>query len=154
VALVEVYDLDDPSAEAELANISTRGLIGTGDNVLIGGVILGPLDADPAPNVSVVVRALGPSLANAVPPVEGALADPFIELHNSDGDTIGANDNWMDGDDEATIQDLGLAPTEDAESALLANLVPGNYTAIVTGVDSTTGVGLVEVFHVPSPTAH
>jgi hypothetical protein len=151
VGLVEVYDLDDASAEAELANISTRGLVGTGDNVLIGGVILGPVGS--GVNSSVVVRAIGPSLANAVPPVTDALADPFLELHNADGTTIATNDNWMDSADEATIQSLGLAPADDNESALLATLVTGNYTAIVTGVDGTTGVGLVEVFHVPTQSA-
>ena len=139
--------------EAELANISTRGLVGTGDNVMIGGVIVGPANADP-PNATVVVRAIGPSLANAVPPVTDALADPFLELHNVNGDTIQANDNWMDGPDEAEIDSLQLAPGDHLESALLANLIPGNYTAIVSGVESTTGVGLVEVFHVGTPAAH
>lgn len=153
VGLVEVYDLDTASAEAELANISTRGLVGTGDNVMIGGVIVGPDNADPA-NATVVVRAIGPSLANAVPPVTGALGDPFLELHNGDGDIIQTNDNWMDGADEAAIDALGLAPTDPMESAVLANLIPGAYTAIVKGVDDTTGVGLVEVFHVPTSGAH
>ena len=153
VGLVEVYDLDDPSVEAELANISTRGVVGTGDNVLIGGVIVGPLGTSEIVNATVVVRAIGPSLADAVPPVPDALADPFLELHNGDGDIIATNDNWMDGADEAEIQALDLAPTNDMESALLATLVAGNYTAIVSGVDATTGVGLVEVFHVPTPGA-
>jgi hypothetical protein len=148
VGLVEVYDLDAASAEAELANISTRGFVGTGDDVLIGGVIVGPTGV---PSATVVVRAIGPSLGVATPPVVGALADPFIELHNSDGDIIATNDNWMDGDDEAEITALGLAPSEDAESALLANLIAGNYTALVKGVGDTTGVALVEVFNVTAP---
>jgi hypothetical protein len=153
VGLVEVYDLDDASAEAQLANISTRALVGTGDNVMIGGVIVGPGNADP-PNATVVIRAIGPSLANAVPPVTGALPDPLLELHNVDGDIIQMNDNWMDGANQADIAALQLAPSDDSESALLANLIPGNYTAIVSGVGGTTGVGLVEVFHVPTATAH
>jgi hypothetical protein len=101
-----------------------------------------------------VIRAIGPSLANAVPPVTGALPDPLLELHNVDGDIIQMNDNWMDGANQADIAALQLAPSDDSESALLANLIPGNYTAIVSGVGGTTGVGLVEVFHVPTATAH
>ena len=154
IGLVEVYDLDDPSAIAELANISTRGLVGTDDKVLIGGVIMGPIGGNPPVSATVVVRAIGPSLANAVPPVAGFLADPVIELYNADGSVIATNDNWQQNDPTtvAEIQADGLAPTNASESVILATLVAGDYTAIVTGVNATTGVGLVEVFHVPTPT--
>ncbi len=153
VGLVEIYDLDDPSASAELANISTRGITSTSDNVLIGGVIIGPSTGDTLANATVVLRAIGPSLADATPPVLDALPDPVLELHNGDGDLIALNDNWKDGDQADQIEKaLGLAPTKPKEAALLANLVAGNYTAIVMGSNGGTGVALVEVFHVPTPT--
>jgi len=142
VALVEVYDLDDPlSTTSELANISTRGFVDTGDNVMIGGFIVGPTGVE---NATVVVRAIGPSLESAG--VTGALQDPTLELHDSDGAIIASNDNWMDSPDKQTIIDDNLAPTNDKESALLATLAPGAYTAIVRGALDTTGVGLVEVY--------
>lgn len=144
VALVEVYDLDPTLAATELANISTRGFADTGDNVLIGGFIINSAANDGA---RVLVRAIGPSLSQAVPPVAGALADPTLELHDSNGMTI-FNDNWMDNH-AAAIQATGLAPTNPRESAILANLVPGPYTAIVRGKNDTAGVALVEVYHVP-----
>jgi hypothetical protein len=148
VALIEIYDLDDPAVAGELGNLSTRGLVGTDANVLIGGVIIGPeggLDA------AVVLRAIGPSLADFG--VTGALADPVLELRNGDGDVIATNDNWMDNTpaDQATLTDDMLAPTNDLESAIVANLISGLYTAIVSGKDGTTGVGLVEVYHVATP---
>ena len=143
VALVEVYDLDDPlSITSELANISTRGFVDTGDNVMIGGFIVGPTGVE---NATVVVRAIGPSLESAG--VTGALQDPTLELHDSDGAIIASNDNWMDSPDKQTIIDDNLAPTNDKESALLATLAPGAYTAIVRGALDTTGVGLVEVYN-------
>lgn len=155
IGLVDVYDLDDPAVIAELANISTRGLVGTGDNVLIGGVIVGPIGASPPSTVTVVVRAIGPSLATIVPPVAGSLADPGLTLYNADGSVIAMNDNWQQNDPTivADIQATGLAPTNPLESVIVANLGAGNYTAIVNGMNDTTGVGLVEVFHVPTPMA-
>ena len=148
VALVEIYDLDDPAVAGELGNLSTRGLVGTDTNVLIGGVIIGP---EGALDASVVLRAIGPSLTDFG--VTGALADPVLELRNGDGDVIATNDNWMDNtaEDQATLIADMLAPTNDLESAIVANLVSGLYTAIVSGNDSTTGVGLVEVYHVAAP---
>jgi hypothetical protein len=147
---MEVFDLDDPlSTTSELANISTRGFVDTGDNVMIGGFIIGPTDVG---NATVVVRAIGPSLESAG--VAGALQDPTLELHDSNGAVIGFDDNWQDDPVMAAeIQAAGLAPTDASESAIFANLIAGNYTAIVTGINSTTGVGLVEVFHVPTPAA-
>ncbi len=133
VALVEVYDLDD-AAPATLANISTRGRVNTGDNVMIGGFIVGGMQ--PA---RVLVRAIGPSL-----PVAGALADPILEVHDRNGNTI-LNDDWR-ATQEAEIIATTVPPTNNLESALIATLVPGNYTAVVRGKNEGTGVALVEVF--------
>ncbi len=142
IGLVEAYDLDATTAST-LANISTRGLIQTGDNVMIGGFIIG--GGAEGEVGTIVVRAIGPSLTPFG--VVGALQDPTLELHDGDGSLLAANDNWKDGPDQATIMNDGLAPTDDAESALLANLMPGAYTAIVRGVGDTTGVGLVEAYN-------
>jgi photosystem II stability/assembly factor-like uncharacterized protein/outer membrane biosynthesis protein TonB len=133
VGLVEVYDLDR-SVDSELANISTRGLVQTGDNAMIGGFIV--LNG----NQKVIVRAIGPSL-----PVSGALQDPVLELHNSNGAVLQTNDNWRT-DQEAEIKATTVPPSNDRESAIVRALTPGNYTAVVRGVNNTTGVALVEVF--------
>ena len=130
------------AADSELANISTRGLVQTGENVMIGGFIAGP-DTDAAS--SIVIRAIGPSFAGFG--IADPLLDPTLELHNSDGDLIDNNDNWMDGPDAQTIADDGLAPPNDNESALLMTAAPGAYTAIVRGANETTGVALVEVYN-------
>ena len=135
LALVEVYDLDQTS-DSELANISTRGLVGTGDNVLIGGFII--LGEDSA---KAVIRALGPSL-----PLSGALANPTLELYNGNGMMIASNDDWRT-DQLFAISATGLQPTNDAEAAIVSTLPPGSYTAIVRGADNTTGLALVEVYH-------
>lgn len=142
VGLVEIYNIDDPSLPGELANISTRGLVGTDQSVLIGGVIIGPQGG---PDATVLVRAIGPSLPSSI---SNVLADPFLELRNSDGDLIAMNDNWVNSPKKDEIEATNLEPTEDAESAILANLIPGLYTAIVSGKNATTGVGLVEIYHI------
>ena len=135
VALVEVYDLDQ-TVDSKLANISTRGLVQTADNVMIGGlIVLGDGAA------SVLVRAIGPSL-----PLAGTLQDPNLELHDSDGATIASNDNWK-SDQETDITATMLQPKDDAESAMVMTLNPGAYTAIVRGVNDTTGIALVEAYH-------
>jgi plastocyanin len=121
-------------------NISTRMEVLTGDQVLIGGFII---DGD-APK-RVVLRAIGPSLAGAG--IANPLADPFLELHGSDGSLITTNDNWKDPD-ELDIEATGLQPSNDLESAIVSTLDPGNYTAIVRGKDGGTGVGLVEGYDV------
>jgi len=146
IALVEAYDLDT-TVDSKLANISTRGFVQTVDNVMIGGfIVLGP------DQQTVIVRAIGPSLADANPPVVGALADPTLELHDGNGAVLASNDNWQDNDpaDKQAIIDSGIAPTNDLESAIITTLpssVTGiAYTAIVSGVNGTTGVGLVEVY--------
>jgi hypothetical protein len=143
VGQVEVYDLNQ-AASSQLANISTRGFIDTGDNVMIGGIIAGPASSS---GTKVLVRAIGPSL-----PVNGALQDTLLELHDANGATIATNDNWKINDQsgqsqQADIEATGAAPTNELESALLQTVAPGNYTAIVKGKDKATGIGLVEVYN-------
>jgi hypothetical protein len=139
VGLVEAYDLEPTGSQ--LANISTRGFVGTGDNVMIGGFILGP---DGAPDASILLRAIGPSLADAG--LTDALADPVLELHDKNGNVIESNDNWKDNSNVAAIIATGIPPTNDLESAILATLSPGNYTAVVSGKNGITGVALVEMY--------
>jgi hypothetical protein len=136
VALCELYDLS-PTASS-VRNISTRGQVGVGDDVMIGGFIIGGT----APT-QVIVRAIGPSLVAAG--VTGELVDPVLELHNSDGSLIFRNDNWRD-DQEQQIIDTTIPPLDDRESAIVATLPPGAYTAIVGGTNDSTGVALVEVY--------
>ena len=134
------FDLNRALAPAVL-NISTRGRVDVGDNVLIGGFILRP--GGGGGEIPVVVRALGPSLS--VSHVSGVLADPVLELHDGNGALIASNDNWKDTQ-QAALQATGLAPANASESALLTNLAAGPYTAIVRGKNNTTGVALVEVY--------
>lgn len=141
VGLVEIYDLAQ-EANSQLANISTRGLVQTGNDVMIGGFILGPNNNDAS---SVVIRAIGPSLTGFG--IADALPDPTIELRGGNGALLASNDNWMDCPDKQTIIDKGLAPANDKESALLAIPAPGNYTAIVRDANNVTGVGLVEAYN-------
>ena len=140
IGLIEVFDVDSAGGSV-LANISSRGLVGTGDNVLIGGVMIGGSGA----SANVVVRAIGPSLASSS--VAANLQDPTLELHDVNGALIATNDNWRDSQ-ASTIQSTALAPADNRESAIFASLVAGNYTAIVRGRNETTGVALVEVFQV------
>ena len=139
VGLVEVYDLAQ-GAQAQLVNISSRGFVVTGENVLIGGFIVG--GGGPA---RVIVRAIGPSLGDAG--VQGALQDPTLTLVNGNGVVVRSNDNWEDSQRKA-IEDSGINPSHERESALIEVLNAGNYTAIVRGKGNTTGVGLVEVYNV------
>jgi hypothetical protein len=148
VALVEVYDLG-PNTNSILGNISTRSFVQTDDNVMIGGLII----QGTTPK-TVIVRAIGPELGAPPYNVPNALADPTLELHNGTGALIGSNDNWqttiiggiITGDQVADIRNSGHAPADLSESAIIANLQPGNYTAIVRGVNGTMGVALVEVY--------
>jgi len=148
VGLVEVYDLAQ-GANSKLANISTRGFVDTGNNVMIGGLIVGGgSGGGPA---KVIVRALGPSLTGSG--IAGFLGDPTLELHDGNGTTLATNDNWKINDQtgqsqQAEIEATTIPPTNDLESALVATLAPGNYTAIVRGKNNTAGVGLVEVYNV------
>ena len=135
VALVEVYDLS-PGNDTQLANISTRGLVQTGDNVLIGGFILG----GDSGSAAILVRALGPSLPSSV---ANRLANPTLDIYQ--GSTlIASNDDWQQNTNAAAISATGLAPNDTQESAVLLDLAPGAYTMIVRGKDGTTGIGLVE----------
>ena len=139
IALVEAYDIGNVE-DSKLANISTRGLVQTGDNVLIGGfIVLGP------DSQQVIVRAIGPSL-----PVSGKLADPTLDLYDSNGVLLAANDNWRDVQ-EAEIIATTIPPTNDAEAAIVQTLAPAAYTAIVRGKNGTTGVALVEVYALETP---
>jgi hypothetical protein len=136
IGVVEAYDLD-PTANSKLANISTRGLVQMGDDVLIGGLIV--LGQNP---LRVVVRALGPSL-----PLSGALGNPTLALHDGNGTLLVSNDNWRDDPaQESEIIATGIRPANDLESAIVRNLTPGNYTAIVRGVNNTTGIAVVEAY--------
>jgi PKD repeat protein len=142
IGAVEAYDLDQ-SVNSRLTNISTRGFVETGNNVMIGGLIIGPPDGGSA---TVVVRALGPSLSNVG--ISGALQDPTLDLVDSDGQVIRSNNNWRDSQ-QADIIATGLQPSDDRESALLQTIAPGSYTAIVRGSGNTAGVALVEVYRLP-----
>ena len=135
IGVVEAYDLD-ASVNSKLANISTRGLVQTGDNVLFAGTIV----TGAAPQ-KVIIRALGPSV-----PVPGRITDPTLELHDSNGALLEANDNWVDSPNKQAIIDSTVPPTNDLESAIVRTLSPANYTAIVRGTGGTVGIAVVEVY--------
>ena len=141
VGVVEVYDLAQ-AANSQLANISSRGFVDTGDSVMIGGLIVGGGSA--VGTGRVLVRAIGPSLESAG--VTGALQDPTLELFDSSGTSLASNDNWMTTQ-KAEIEATTIPPTDDRESALLATLPAGSYTAIVRGSNNATGVAVVEVYN-------
>lgn len=134
IALVELYDLNGAD-DSRFANISTRGFVQSGDNVLIGGIFITGTGTK-----TVAVRAIGPSL-----PVPARLEDPYLELHDGNGVLLQSNDNWRT-DHEQEIIATTVAPKDDHESAIVSILAPGRYTAIVRGVGGGTGVGLVEVY--------
>ena len=138
VGLVEVYDLDQ-AANSQLANISTRGFVDIGDNVMIGGFIVGGDNS-----TTVLVRAIGPSLGAIG--VDDPLQDPTLELHDADGVQVASDDNWRDTQEQEII-DTTIPPVDDREAAILADLTPAAYTAIVRGKNGTTGVGLMEVYN-------
>lgn len=139
IGLVEVYDLS-PADKSSLQNVSTRGLVGTGENVIIGGLIVGK-----GQNPTFVARAIGPSLTKAG--IHNPLVDPVLELHNGNGAIIATNDNWKDTQADA-LTATGLAPTDNRESAIVASLPAGSYTTVLRGSRATTGVGLVEVYRI------
>ena len=143
VGLVEIYDLNS-AANARLGNISTRGSVQTAENVMIGGFVLGGSSINPA---QVVVRALGPSLQGAG--IADPLSNPTLQLFDSNGQVVINNDNWQDVPSQATqLQALNLAPPNAVESAVVAMLPPGLYTAVVAGRNGETGIGLIEVYGV------
>ena len=140
IALAEVYDLDQ-AADSRLANISTRATVGTGSNVLIGGFITGSKIGA----TRVAIRALGPSLQQFG--IVNPLPDPRLELHDANGALVASNDNWQsDAGQAALITGYGLAPPDNLESAIAISLAPAPYTAIVSGKNNQTGIGLIEIY--------
>src|ERR1022692_3833045 len=145
VGLIEVYDVD-VNANSILANISSRGFVDTGDEVMIGGEIIGRgIGVNGAGSAKVLVRGIGPSLSSAG--ILGSLQDPTLELHDGNGAIIASNDNWKDTQQSA-IQATGLAPSDDRESAILTILTKGGYTAILRGKNNTTGIALIEAYKI------
>jgi hypothetical protein len=143
IGLVEVYDLDPQPAASHLANIATRGLVQAGDNVLIAGFILQQGTSQ------VAIRAIGPSVFALAPATPSALADPTLELRDSQGNLLMSDDNWQEDSFQAVeLSAVGLAPTSPVESALMTTLPSGIYTAIVRGAHGTTGNAVVEVYNV------
>jgi hypothetical protein len=140
IGLVEAYEFDGNTTR--FINISTRGRVGAGeDEPMIGGFIVQGGAAK-----RVIIRALGPSLAVGPSAVVGALSDPFLELHDGNGNSLAVNDDWSNGSQAAEITATGLPPVNNLESAIVRTLGPGNYTAVVRGMNNTAGVGLVEVY--------
>jgi hypothetical protein len=140
VALVEVYDLNQ-GADSRLANISTRAFVSTGDDIVIAGFQLSASNSSD----KVVVRGIGPSLTAFA--VTNALADPRLELRDGNGELLAANNDWQDNPFQAAeVMALGLAPTNHLESAIVAMLPPGSYTALLSGMNNVSGIGVVEVY--------
>ncbi len=145
VGLVELYDLDPPGAPTRLANMSTRGNVLSGDNVMIGGFIVrGDVSK------KMIIRTRGPSLFLNGVLIPGSLTDPMLELHDANGATIAQNDSWR-STQEQEIDASTLAPTDNREPALIATLAQGNYTAIVRGAHDTTGIALLEMYDLDQP---
>src|SRR6266699_287437 len=139
VALVEVYELDTLSTR--LSAISTRGQVGTYQNVLIGGLIISG-----STSKKLIVRAIGPSLASPPFSLSGTLSNPTLELHDSSGNLLASNDDWGSGTQATAISASGYQPSNTKESAIIATLASGNYTAIVRGVNDGTGIALVDAY--------
>ena len=142
VGLVEVYDVS-PGVFAQLTNVSTRGFVGTGQSLMIGGFITSGGNG----STQIVVRGLGPTLAAPPFNVAGALADPIVTLVDGNGMVVKTNDNWKNTQ-QAAIQATGLAPPNDLESAMVVTVATGRYTAILSGKAGGTGIALVEVYKV------
>lgn len=140
IGLVEVYDIM-PNVSSELANVSTRSFVGTGQAVMIGGLITGGGNG----STEILVRGLGPTLTQFG--VQGVLGNPTIALLDGNGNVLRANDNWKDTQ-QAAIQATGLAPPNDLEAAIVATVPAGNYTAILQGKNNGTGIGLVEIYNI------
>jgi len=138
ISLLELYDLS-PLSDSKLGNMSGRDYVGTGDDVPISGFTVGDVGSS-----TVIVRALGPSLANYG--LSGVLSDPKLTIYDSTGAVIASNDNWLDDVNSIDVQKNSLSPPNPLESALVLHLPAGAYTAIETGADGGTGIGLVEVY--------
>jgi Matrixin len=139
VALVEIYELD--TLPTRLSNISTRGQVGTDQNLLIGGLII-----NGSTPKKLIVRAIGPSLASPPFSLSGTLANPILELHDSSGNLLAINDDWGSGTQAPAIAASGYQPPDAKESAIIATLASGSYTAIVRGVNNSTGIALVDAY--------
>jgi hypothetical protein len=148
LGVVEAYTMlpgdsfNDSGGNTGFANLSSRGLVGSGDNIIVGGFILGEGNE----STRVVLRAIGPSLQNAG--ITNPLPDPVLELHNSSGSVIASDDSWTDTQ-QNDLQAVGLAPLDERECAILTRLSAGAYTAVVRGKGSATGVALVEIYRLP-----
>jgi hypothetical protein len=141
VGLVEIYDTSS-AADSQLGNISTRGFVQTGGNVMIGGFILGGATG----NTRMAIRGIGPSLSQSG--LSNVLANPTLELHDSSGTTLISNDNWQDDPTSAAaLSANGLALQNNLESGIFITLPPGSFTVILAGQNSGTGIGLVEVYN-------
>jgi hypothetical protein len=139
IGVVEMYDLDAES-DSKLANISTRGFVETGNDVMIAGFTFGNGSA----SEKVIIRAIGPSLTS----IPNVLADPTLDLYDSNGTLLLSNDNWKDDAGQAAeLLASGVAPRNDLESAMIMTLPPGAYTAVVSGKDGGMGVAIAEVYH-------
>jgi hypothetical protein len=139
ISLAEVYEIPQPGLNSILTNVSGRSNVGTGDNALISGFIIGDLNS-----ATVIVRALGPSLASYG--VSNPLSDPVLTIYDSKGKVLATNDNWQDNNNAVLIRENGLAPPNALDSAIVLHLPAGAYTAIVRGVNGATGNALVEVY--------
>jgi hypothetical protein len=144
VALVEVYDLNQ-GVDSKLANISTRAFVSTGDDIVIAGFMLGANNGDDR----IVVRGIGPSLAAIGVP--NALADPTLELRDSNGALLAYNNDWQDNCNFVPPclppgLPPDLVPGNRLDSAIAITLPPGLYTALLAGLNNGTGVGVVEVY--------
>jgi hypothetical protein len=139
IALVEAYD-PDPASGSRLAQMSTRGTVRTGNDILIGGFIV--LNGA----TRVLLRAIGPELTAFN--ISNALQNPTLELRDGNGALIEANDDWK-SNNQQEITDTGIPPRDDRESAIVRNLVPGSYTALVRGKNNSTGIALVEIYRLP-----
>ena len=133
---IGAYEVGGTVPVARLANISTRTRCVTNENVLIAGFIVTGTQGK-----RVIVRAIGPSLAGTM-----SLNNPTLELHDSAGQVVAFNDNWVDAPNRQEIIDSTIAPTNDLESAILMTLTPGAYSGVVRGVNNSTGIALAEVY--------
>jgi hypothetical protein len=141
VGLVEVFD-NDATTDAQLANISTRGLVQGSNSVMIGGFILGGSTS----NTRIAIRGIGPSLAQFG--LTNVLADPTLELRDGNGALLIANDNWeSDTTSAGQLSANGLGLSDTKESGIFTSLPPGQFTAILAGKDGGTGIGLIEIYN-------
>ena len=138
--MAEVYEIPQPGVDSKLTNVSGRAFVGTGDNVLISGFIIGDVGSD-----TVIVRALGPSLGAFG--VANPLSDPVLTIYDSKGVAIASNNNWQDDPTADLVRRNGLAPPNALDSAIVLHLPSGSYTAVVTGANGASGNALVEVYH-------